>query len=80
MNQNIPSVNRPTTYAQAIPQDRVICKRIPKIIVKKTSNNKTVDHVSQEVSSILFQEKTIKTKLVQKKSDDKIIINCVNNL
>ena len=71
-------INR-VSYAQVTAQDRIVHKRIPKIVIKSTSENDSIDQVSNKITNILFKGKSIKTKLVKKKDNDKLVINCINS-
>lgn len=52
-------------------------KRAPRIMIKKTKKNGTIEALKQKVTHCLIQEKTIQTnKIFKKEKSDEIVISC----
>lgn len=68
-----------STFAEVTALDKIKRQKIPKLIVKKTKENVTMEQVSKEITSILSKNSTIKSKFINKRGHDKLIINCIDN-
>lgn len=65
------------TYAEIISKVKPQPKRIPKIKITKT-NKKSKEDLKKNVAYYLTKEKSIQAKNVNFKSDEQVIINCLN--
>lgn len=66
------------SYSDVVAHDINKQKKAPKLVIKRNSNEMSIDKVKKDITHILNKDTSIKIKQINAINEEEIIINCFN--